>query len=347
MTDHALLKLNAALMGVLVALGVGAALYFTRPVIIPFALALFGAFAAEPAVRLLQRFRIPRWLGALLIVGLLFFVIQSMVGVVASAVDQFRDRLPDYLAALQQFSDGLPIPEATRARVRLDDPAFWTEVLPIGALVGSVGSWAGAVTSFVGNALLVMLIMVALIIARRSVDERLDRAAGEATGDLEQSMRVIDAIDAGIQRYMLLKTVLSAAMGVSFWLLLTAVGADFAVMWGFFAFLMNFIPTAGPVIATVPPVVQLLLQFGGEPGYALLSVILIACIPFGFGNLIEPKVFGESLNLNFFAVVFALMLWSFLWGLAGAVLSVPIMMAISLVCREVPALRPIHELLRS
>ena len=77
------------------------------------------------------------------------------------------------------------------AYVRVDDPEFWQAVLPVQALVGSVGSWASAVTSFVANTLLVLLLMVALIIGRRRFDERLDLAAGHATGRMKASARVI------------------------------------------------------------------------------------------------------------------------------------------------------------
>ena len=201
-------------------------------------------------------------------------------------------------------------------------------------------------TSFVANTMLVLLLMVALIIGRRRFDERLDLAAGQATGRMQETARVIDAIDAGIQHYMLLKTGLSLGMGLSFWLVLTAIGADFAILWGVLAFVLNFIPTVGPILATIPAVVMIFLQFGDTLGYATVATALVSTVPMLFGNLIEPKVFGDSLNLNFFAVLFALLLWAFLWGAAGAVLSVPIMMAVSLICREVPALRPIHDLLR-
>jgi AI-2 transport protein TqsA len=347
LNDNALLKVNTSLLALLALLAVGATLYFTRSVIVPFALATFAAFAAEPIVRMLQRIKVPRWLGAFFVVGLLFLAIESMAEIIAHSADQFQGRLPIYLASLQALVDRLPLPEGTMAYVRVADPEFWQGVLPIQAMLGSVGSWAGALTSFVANTLLVLLLMVALIIGRRRFDERLDLAAGQATGRMKASARVIDAIDAGIQRYMLLKTGLSLAVGMCFWILLTALGADFAILWGVFAFVMNFIPTVGPILAMIPAVTMLFLQFGDSLGFALVASAMVGVIPALFGNIIEPKVFGDSLNLNFFAILFALVLWAFLWGAPGAVLSVPIMMAISLICREVPALRLFHELLRA
>lgn len=345
--NQQLLRLIASLLAVLVLVSVGAALYFAQPVIVPFALALFGAFAVEPAVRALGRVRVPRWLAALILTGTLYVLVQSLVSVLADVVLQVQERLPAYLTVLQEVVGGLPQPWQGSQSVRLDDPAFWAQLLPVGAMMGSVGEWAGAITGIVANTFLVVLLMVAIVIGRRQFDARLNLAAGGATGRSEEARRVLAAIDEGIQRYMLLKTLLSIAMGTSFWLVLSLFGADFALLWAVLAGVMNFIPTLGPLIATTPPVILILVQFSSTLGYGLLAATALIVIPAVFGNLIEPKVFGDKLNLNFFAVLFALLLWSFLWGVAGAVLSVPIMMAISLVCREVSSLRPVHDLLRA
>ncbi len=346
--DHRqLLKLQTMLLGVLAALGIGATLYFARTVIVPFALALFAAFAVEPAIRLLQRLKVPRWLGALVVVGSLFLLIQAVGRIVAGTAAQFRDNVPAYLESLQRLAERLPIPQSVLENVPLDDPELWSQILPIQALVGSVGSWAGALTAFIGTTVLVLMLMVAMVIARKSFDERLDQAAGSATGQFEEAARVIDAIDAGIQRYMLLKILLSVAVGVGLYGVLRLFGVDYADLWGFLGFMFNFIPTVGPIVATIPVVLMAFLQFGDNPGYALVASAVAGAVPFIVGNVIEPKVFGDSLNLNFVAVLFALVLWAFLWGVPGAVLSVPIMMAVNVVCREVPALRPIHELMRA
>ena len=347
MQQESLLRIVASCLALLTALAMAMTLSVGRAVFVPFALALFAAFAAEPAVRLMRRARIPRWLAALVVVGTLYVAVQAAFTMIANTVDEFQTRLPIYLASLQSLFDSLPLPEDTVTMVRLEDPAFWGEILPVGALLGSVGSWATALTTFAANTLLVLMLMVALIVGRRRVDLRIDRAAGSATGSQEQAARVIEAIDSGIQRYMLLKSLLSLGVGLTMWLVLVLFGVDFAVLWGVLAFLLNFIPTVGPILATAPVVGIIFLQFGDRLGYALFATVCTAVVPFVFGNIIEPKVFGDSLNLNFFAVLFALVLWTFLWGVAGAVLSVPIMMAISVICREVAALRPIHELLRA
>ncbi|MCB9728600.1 MAG: AI-2E family transporter [Deltaproteobacteria bacterium] len=347
MTEPQLLKLNTALLGFIAALGFGAALALARPVILPFAVALLAAFAVEPLVRGLQRFRVPRWLGALTVVSLIFVSMGTMVAIAVGTLEQFSVRLPRYLELLQGYLEELSLPEEIAARLRVDDTSFWSQLVPVDSMVNSIGALARAGVGGLADFTLVLLITVALIIARKRVDERLRRAASSATGRGEEATRVIAAIDSGIQTYMALKTGLSVAFGISLFAVLSVFGVDFAVLWGFLGFFLNYIPTVGPALAAAPGVAILWLLHAGSTGYAVAGTVSIIAVPFLFGNLIEPKLFGDSLNLNFFAVLFALLLWGFLWGVAGAFISVPIVMAISVICREVPALRIIHELLRA
>lgn len=347
MKEEHLLRLIAGMLGAITAVLLAGTLAVGKDVFVPFALALFGAFAAEPLVLQMKRVYIPRWIAALVVVGGLYLAVQMAFSMVTSTADEFEERLPAYATAVQSLIDGLPLHVESGKLIRVNEPEFWQEMLPVKALMGNVGSAARALTSFAANTVLVMLLMVAIIIGRRRVDERLDQAASGATGDADRSARILAAIDSGIQHYMLLKSLLSIGVGVSMWLVLSAFDVDFAVLWGFLGFLLNFIPTVGPILATVPAVLLILLQYADSTGMAISASIAVSVVPFVFGNIIEPKVFGDSLNLNFFAVLFALVLWSFLWGIPGAFLSVPIMMAVSVVCREVNPLRPIHDLLRN
>lgn len=347
MNDPQLRKLNTALLGFIAALGCGAALAVARPVILPFAVALLSAFAVEPLVKVLQRFRVPRWLGAFVVVSLVFVTMGTMVAIVISSLEEFRERVPHYGELLQGYVERMSLPAELAAKLRVSDTAFWSELVRVDSMLNGIGSIARAGLGGLASFTLVLLIMVALIIARKSVDERLGRAASSATGRGEDTTRVIAAIDAGIQTYMAVKTGLSVAFGICLWAVLSVFGVDFAVLWGFLAFLLNYIPTVGPALAATPGVVILWLLHGEDVGYAVAGTVAIIAVPFLFGNLIEPKLFGDSLNLNFFAVLFALLFWGFLWGVAGAFISVPIIMAVSVICREVPALRVIHELLRA
>ena len=248
------LRIIAALLGVLTAIAVGATLMWIRPVVLPFVLALFGAFAAEPAVRGLVKIKVPRPIGALLVVGVIFLGLHGAGVMVAGAASELEERAPAYAASLQSVLDKLPIPGSGEATLlQLGDEDFWSEMLPFEAVVGRVGSVAKAVTSFAANLVLVLMLMIALIIGRQRVDERLDDALSSATGNEDRAASMISAIDIGIQHYMLLKTLLSLGVGVIFYLVLALFDVDFAVVWAVVAFILNYIPTVGPVITTIPP----------------------------------------------------------------------------------------------
>lgn len=343
MERHDSQRLIVVLLATITAILVGAALVAAKSVVLPLVFAIFATYTIEPLVRLLRRLHIPRVFAAFLVVGLLFAAVEVTIDVIAGAVDQLDARLPEYAATLQHLIDRLPLPAGVD--VRLEDPELWRGLAL--SLAGDVGSLAGALTAFLANVSLVMVLTIALVIGRASFDKRLDFVAFKATGRADRSAAVIDSIDAGIQRYMLVKALVSAAMGLTLYLVQLAFGADFAVLWGFVAFVLNFVPTFGPVIAAVPAVALLFVQYPDNPGLALAGALVTAAVPIVFVNAIEPKLFGDHLNLNFVAVVMALLFWVFLWGAAGAVVALPVTLSISLICREVPALRTVHDLLRA
>ncbi len=343
MNDRVFRRAVVGMLAVITTFTLGALLTAAKSVILPFVLALLVAYTFEPVVRRLRRWRVPRWASAALLVGAAFVAIELTVALLGDAAARLNARLPEHLATVQSLLDQLPLP--TESIPRLDDPEMWRNLAV--QLSGDVGSIAGAVTAAIANASLVLILTVALIIGRARFDQRIDEVAGRATGRAVESAAVLDAIDRGIQRYMLVKAAVSASMGLLTALGLALFGFDQAVLAGFLLMVFNFIPTFGPVIGTVPTVVLILLQYAHAPGLLVGALLVAVGIPVVFTNVIEPKLFGEHLNLNFFAVMLALLFWGFLWGVAGAVIAVPLTLSISLICREVPGLRAVHDLLRA
>ncbi len=129
------------------------------------------------------------------------------------------------------------------------------------------------------------------------------------------------------------------------WLVLVVAKVDFPMTWAVFTFLLNFIPTVGSVIATVPPVLVALVQF--YPGFwpAAIVLILLLAIQQTMGSFIEPKLMGNSLNLSPVVILLSLVFWGWLWGIVGALLSVPIAAAIKIVCENIDALKPVSVLM--
>ncbi|MCC6527200.1 MAG: AI-2E family transporter [Polyangiaceae bacterium] len=335
-------RITKILLGIIATGVIVTALVWARSVILPFAYAIFGAYTIEPILRRMERIHIPRWLGAIVVVGVLFAAFAGTMGVLAAAAKRLDARLPEYLTTVQQLLDRLPIPDDVRPHV--DDPDTLRNLAL--AVFGNVGNIAGALTTVLSNVGLVLVLTIAVTLGRKKFDARLQQVAREASTDGARSAKMLDTFEEKIQRYMLVKAAVSLAMGVSFTLVLLAFGFDLAVLAGFFMMLLNFIPTFGPVIALVPVIALHILENSGNPGFAIAASLATIAVPLVFVNFVEPKLFGEQLGLNFLAVILALLVWGLIWGLPGAILAVPLTVGVSLVCRQVPTLKGVHDLLR-
>jgi len=147
-----------------------------------------------------------------------------------------------------------------------------------------------------------------------------------------------------IRRYLATKVIISAAVGVLVWASLAIIGMELASVFGILAFLLNFIPVIGPIIVTVLPIPLAVAQF-----QSTLPVILVVVIPGGIhnfiGNIIEPKLMGEGLDLHPVTILLALSFWGMLWGVVGTFLAVPITAALRIVLMQFETFRPIGHLL--
>ena len=151
-------------------------------------------------------------------------------------------------------------------------------------------------------------------------------------------------IAAKFRRYMLIRTVMSLITGVMVWGLATLSGLPLAAEWGVIAFTLNYIPFIGPFVATVFPTLYALTQFESWQG-ALAVFACLNVIQFAIGSYIEPRVAGGALAISPFMVLFSILLWTYLWGLFGAFIGVPIAIAVLTLCAEHPSSRWFADLL--
>jgi predicted PurR-regulated permease PerM len=167
--------------------------------------------------------------------------------------------------------------------------------------------------------------------------------------DEERSRAVLAVarqIIASIHRYLLLKTLISAGNTALVYILMKAVGLEFAEIWALLTFLLNFIPNIGSIAATVVPSLFAILQFQDWQPVLLLTGGL-AGIHFVIGHAIDPMIMGRTLNLSSFVIILSLTFWATVWGIAGMFLAVPLMVMIMIICSKVPSLRSVAILLSS
>ena len=134
---------------------------------------------------------------------------------------------------------------------------------------------------------------------------------------------------------MKVKFFVSFLTGLGYFIICWAFGIKFAFFWGFLAFLLNFIPTVGSIIATIPPLLFGLIQFSSMGAVGILVVLLMA-VQIVMGNVVEPKVTGSSLSLNTIVVILGLVFWGYLWGITGMILSVPLLVLTKVILSQLP-----------
>ncbi len=148
-----------------------------------------------------------------------------------------------------------------------------------------------------------------------------------------------------IRRYVGIKLAFSALTGLLVWAILTLIGLELAGVFGILAFLLNFIPSVGSIIATLLPVPIAVVQFQSTPWLIVLVIAVPGALQNILGNIVEPKLQGEGLNLHPVAVILALSFWGLIWGIVGMFLAAPITAALRIVLMQYDTLKPVGKLL--
>jgi predicted PurR-regulated permease PerM len=194
-----------------------------------------------------------------------------------------------------------------------------------------------------GDAMLIPIYVLFLLLEENIFHYKLE-ALYPDKGKQAKTVKLFEKMDKNISRYMSLKTLVSFLTGLLSYFVLLAFGIDAPVFWAMLIFVLNYIPTIGSLIATVFPAMFAVLHFGELAPfvYILVSVGFIQVI---VGNIIEPKVMGNSLNISSLVVLLSLTVWGGIWGIMGMILSVPITVMMIIVFEEIPSLRFIAILL--
>jgi AI-2 transport protein TqsA len=207
-----------------------------------------------------------------------------------------------------------------------------------------VQNLSGSFFSFLGNVLWVVLFMAFILAERESFTKRLVNQLGRENA--EPILKSLQQINNSVQQYLGLKTLISFLTGALVTIVLTIAGVDFALLWGVLTFILNFIPTIGSIVATLPPIAITLFQ-SASISKTLVIAILLLCIQFLVGNVLEPKLMGRGLNLSPLVVLFSLIFWGWLWGIPGMLLSIPLTAAIRIAMEQIEATKTVAVLISS
>ena len=156
-------------------------------------------------------------------------------------------------------------------------------------------------------------------------------------GGARRALAAIDEAVPAFRRYVWVKTLTSAITGVATWLAALAFGLPLAWVWGFLAFLLEYVPSVGSALAVVPPTLMALAEGGLSKAAAVFLVI--GGLQVFFGNVVDPRLEGKMMSLSPFGVLLSIVFWGWLWGPAGALLAVPLTVAVVIACRHIPGAR--------
>lgn len=303
--------------------------------LIPLALALFLAILLQPVLAWFERKNIGfgislsvisiTSLSGLALFGMMVFQtgkslmqekekLLSQINIKLSNVLERVNNLPGVYVESSDFVDNL------------------RQILSTDWLVESSGTFAGMLGDFTGSFLITSIYLIAFLSGILKYEQYIHYLQDDED-DFQKMLEGFEQVKESIVTYIKVKFFMSLCTGVGYGLICWIFGIDFALFWGYLAFVLNFIPTVGSIIATIPPLLLGLIQLESPTAIIGLMALLLA-VQFTFGNIIEPKLMGSSLSLNTVVVILGLVFWGYLWGVTGMVLSVPMLVLVKVILTQ-------------
>lgn len=299
-----------------------AGIKFASAILVPFLLAFFVAIICNPAINFLAKHKIPRGIAITLVILFIFLAFILLGGVIGSSLAGFRRALPSYEIQLSNELDWfIAFIGKYNLTISFDEIRGYFDPSKI---MGLVTSTLTGFSSVLGNVFLLLLTIVFMLGEGNVFAKKINIIFGDES---DAETRVVHFLNS-VNKYMAIKTLISLATGGIIGFVLWLMDVDFFILWALFAFLLNYIPNIGSIIAAVPAVLLTFLQLGlvsaSFVGLLFLSVNMI------MGSIVEPKLMGRNLGLSTLVVFLSLLFWGWLLGVVGMLLSVPLTMILKI-----------------
>lgn len=298
-------------------------LQMAKALLVPFLIAAFLALITVKPMLWMESKRIPAVVAALLIVVGIMLLLGVVGTIVGTSIAEFTAALPTYQERLDVMLQGVLQFIGEKFKV---DESFQNigEMIDPGWAMGLAATILNGLTDVLTNTFLIIFTVIFILLEASTVDTKVEAAFGRST----QSLKRPRVFLANLGRYLGIKTIVSIATGLAAGIVTWAIGLDFPLLWGMLAFLLNYVPTIGSIIAAVPAVLMALVQLG--PGGASATAIGFVAINMIFGNFIEPRLMGYGVGISPLVVFIGLVFWGFVFGPVGMLLSVPLTMTLKL-----------------
>jgi AI-2 transport protein TqsA len=308
-------------------------------IVVPFLLSVFIAMACSPIITWANQYRLPRALAVILVILIIVTFGLILAGLVSQSMNEFSLNMPRYREQLDgEFA--WAIGQLDTFNISVDKQQLLSYLDPGAAMnmaTNLLSSLGGVLTDF----LLILLIVVFMLFEAESVPKKIHIALDDPSMKIQQ----IDKFLVSVKNYLAIKTLVSLGTGIIIGLWLYFLGVDHFLLWAVLAFLLNYIPNIGSIIAAVPAVLLAFVQLGATAaGLTALGFVVSNMV---MGNVIEPRYMGRGLGLSTLVVFLSLIFWGWLLGTVGMLLSVPLTMIVKIALESSPDTRWVALLLAS
>ena len=337
-------------------------LHWAQEAFIPIVLSILISYSLEPIVTLMTRVRVPRIIAAGLVVlmtgGVLGYGIYSLSDDVTELVAQVPDAAQRLRRMMDRDSSPGPIEQVQKAaaelqktadqatgtnparkdvtRVQIEEPAI---------NVRQYVTWGStSLLTFAGQATLVFFFVFFLLASGDLFKRKLVKLAGPSLEKKKITVQILDEINRQIARFLVVRVATSVVVGVATWIAFSMIGLKQAALWGTVAGIFNTVPYFGPVIVAIGTAIVAFLQFGTAAMAVYVSGISLVITSIE-GWLLTPWLTSRTARTNEVAIFVGLIFWSFVWGIWGTLLAVPMLVAVKAYCDHIEDLKPVGELL--
>ncbi len=341
-----LLRSNRLLMGIFLILVAGA-LYSAAAFFMPVVLALLLSLTLSPLVRFLHRHGIGEGVAAGLVVLMLTLGIGATFAALGTPFFDLVEDAPRMAQEVREKFDEFraPISSVTEMAAQVDDATGGgAEIQQVSVQQpGILSQVAGSALSIVTTTLIVIILTLFLLASGEHFSEQIVKSFGTLT-DKKRALRTVRDIESEISRYLLTITLINTGLGVAVGTAMWALGMPTPILWGVLAAILNFLPYVGSLAGIVIVGIVSLATFPTVGAALLPPLAYLACTSVE-GQLVTPTIVGRRLRINTVAVFIALAFWSFLWSIPGALMAVPILVLLKVLCDNVEGLTGIGRFL--
>lgn len=295
---------------------------------VPFLLAAFLATIASTPVFWLHRAKVPIGIAIFLVVLILVGVMIGVGAIVAHSATEFTAQLPYYEERVATLLNAFF--KTLESYQLVISPEVINEMFNPAIALSFAGDTLLSFGRILSSSFLILLTVIFILAEAASFPRKL----GKFLPNPEHALPHLVRFTTTVNRYMAIKTLVSVATGIIVTIFLSIIGVDFPILWGMLAFMLNYVPTIGSVIAAVPAILLATLQFGPAvagivaTGYLALNLVM--------GNIVEPRFIGRELGLSTLIVFLSLVFWGWMLGPVGMLLSVPLTMTAKIALETSP-----------